>query len=561
MQCRECGASIASNVAFCPNCGVRQSLAAPVPQNAKEPVQSSPLPVSAPGPAPRPQAKPLVSQEAAGKADQGRGTPPSKPARAALPQAGETFANRYRVEKYLGLGALCNSYLCRDLGAGSQEVVLKVMHARKAAEPGLAESFLFLAESVAKYDHRGIARIYDSGIHEGAPYYTMEWVGGIPLRLWLMERLNFENRVLPGLGIISSLLDTFETIHERGCYGCLKPENVFITLNGPVITDFGVVGFLSPQEFEFNSYARRYLPYMAPELRQDWGNLLPHSDYFSLGAILYEILVGRAPAPQLRLPSELSRIFDIEADEIILKSMAPKPLDRFGTVEAFKNAVVSLQTSLLHARPQEAIPGLPPSVNATIAPRGEATPGVTSDVQKLHNPEESFAVPDASRGFAGGMAPGHDGPAHKVGPWTRERPTEGVQNPVGAVSGGEEGEDEDPAARTVFYPKTGMDEAEKPFSAIAGMGDRVVEEAHAQRRFAHPQAGPPAAIQPVEGASPNAFVHGLDWESQADQPIGGEGEVPEEESEPIPAWLWISIALAGSSMVVLSAYFGLLHSN
>ena len=127
---------------------------------------------------------------------------------------------------------MCNSYLCRDLsakaGAAGQEVVLKVMHARKAAEAGLAESFLFLAESVAKYDHRGIARIYDSGSHDGAPYFAMEWVGGVPLRLWLMERLNFENRVLPGLGIIISLLDTFEAIHERGCYGCLKPENVFV---------------------------------------------------------------------------------------------------------------------------------------------------------------------------------------------------------------------------------------------------------------------------------------------------------------------------------------------
>src|SRR5690606_15724731 len=147
-------------------------------------------------------------------------------------------------------------------------------------------------------------------------------------------------------------------------YGCLKPENVFITLNGPVVMDFGVVGFLSPQEFEFNSYARRYLPYMAPEVRQDWGNLLPHSDYFSLGAILYEIMVGRAPAPQLRLPSELSRYFGIESDEIILKSMASKPLDRFGTVEAFKQAVMSLQASLLNAVSPEGFPGLTPAASS-----------------------------------------------------------------------------------------------------------------------------------------------------------------------------------------------------
>ncbi|MDB5050633.1 MAG: prkC 6 [Fibrobacteres bacterium] len=532
MQCRECGASIAADISFCPTCGTRQ--VTPVQAaRLKDPAQAGQAPAI------RPQTKPLISQDPAPAnvggsplAGQGVKTPKS-----ALPQAGETFANRYRVEKYLGLGALCNSYLCRDLGAGNQEVVLKVMHARKAAEAGLADSFLFLAQSVAKYDHKGIAKIYDSGRHEGAPYYTMEWVGGVPLRLWLMERLNFENRVLPGLGIISSLLDTFEAIHERGCYGCVKPENVFITLNGPVITDFGVVGFLSPQEFEFNSYARRYLPYMAPELRQDWSNLLPHSDYYSIGAILYEILVGRAPAPQLRLPSELSRIFGIEADEIILKSMASRPLDRFGTVEAFKNAVVSLQSSLLNARPQEEIPGLPPSLNATMAPQAHSALEVSSDMQTIHNPDEAFSVSDFSRGVTPPpQPPGADAPAGGANPWIREN-----------SPGRDEAE------------SPGQDEGEKTLSAFARLGDRIVEEAHAQRRFAH--SAPMIPGRSDGEVSPNA-APGAAWDGPQGESAVLAAVAPEEEaSEPVPAWLWISLALAGSCMVVLSAYFGLLHPN
>ncbi len=485
----------------------------------------------------------------------------AKPGKAALPQAGETFANRYRVEKYLGLGALCNSYLCRDLAAGNQEMVLKVMHARKAAEAGLPESFLFLAESVAKYDHKGIAKIHEAGRFEGSPYYTMEWVGGVPLRLWLMERLNFENRVLPGLGIIVSLLDIFEAIHERGCYGCLKPENVFVTLNGPVVTDFGVVGFLTPQEFEFNSYARRYLPYMAPELRQDWGNLLPHSDFYSIGAILYEILVGRAPAAQLRLPSELSRIFGIEADEIILKSMAARPLDRFATVEAFKQAVLALQASLLNARPQEEIPGLPPAAPAPaspfIKPRAHTSLDVTSDMQTVHNPDEAFADPETGTFAVPGTAAFKAAPAPTDNPWSAEPPISrnGSETGGGSFDGG----GEDAGARTVFYPKPQEEESEKALSAFSRLGDRLQEEAHAQRRFAH--APQPGAGAP-EGAAISDSAPTQAWEKPSGGISDGEMTVPEEEeAAPVPAWLWISIALAGSCMVVLSAYFGLLHGN
>ncbi|MEO6097706.1 MAG: serine/threonine-protein kinase [Fibrobacteria bacterium] len=517
------------------------------------------IPVSAQEP--RSRANPLATRES------GRltvGQVHGKTPKSALPQAGETFANRYRVEKYLGLGALCNSYLCRDTRSGNREVVLKLMHSRKAAEAGLPESFLFLAESVAKYDYKGIARIYDSGRHEGAPWYAMEWVGGVPLRLWLMERLNFENRVLPGLGFIVSLLDTFEIIHARGCYGCLKPENIFITLNGPVVTDFGVVGFLTPQEFEFNSYARRYLPYMAPELRQDWGNLLPNSDFYSIGAILYEILVGRAPGSQLRLPSELSRIFGIEADEIILKSMAVQPLDRFATVEAFKQAVLALQASLLNARPQEEHPApvANPVAPASIPPRGslrpQVNPGleVTSDKQTLHNPEVEFEEPGSRDMLIGGPASYPDAQGQSDSPWIREEP---------AIRAGAEAaearlaDSEDASSRTIFYPTPDDAGGDKSPASFGQLGDRIVEEAHVQRRFAH-------SPSPFAGTGGEGGTRAVDnlraWESLSGQPDSmAEVIREEEESEPVPAWLWVFIALAGSCLVVLSAYLGLLHGN
>ena len=479
----------------------------------------------APPPAPRAQA---ASPQAA------------KPAKANLPQAGDVFANRYRIEKFLGLGSLCNSYLCREVeaagagrpaGTGNREVVLKVMHARKAAEAGLAGSFQFLAQSVAQYQHRGIARIFDVGKHEGQPYYAMEWVSGVPLRMWLLERMNFENRVLPGLGLIQSLLGIFEAIHERGCYGCLKPENVYVTLNGPVVMDFGVVGFLSPQEFEFNSYARRYLPYMAPELKQDWSNLIPQSDYYSLGAILYEILLGRAPAPQLRLPSEMSDEFGIEVDEIILKAMAPKPMDRFATINAFRSAVDSLQAALLNARGgAEAPPSLPPE--ETASPHLEAT----SDAHTVHNPDETFASAE---------------PDARTGTPVLERSNlmdgEGEERPW---SPAEETADEEEAPRALSQHLPGAEAA--------------AEAAHAQRRFAFMHAPRSVLADRVPEEGP-AAPSDPDAETGGQTPPESDAASPESEAggatgggQPVPAWLWIAIALAGCSMVVLSAYFGLL---
>jgi serine/threonine protein kinase len=541
MQCSECGSVLPSKVQVCPTCGANIS------QEIFNP--SARLPV--------------VSETSAPSG----GLSLSKNG---LPQAGDTFAGRYRIEKYLGLGSLCNAYLCRDLERDNREVVLKIMHSRKLAEAGMAESFLFLAESVGQYNHKGIAKIFASGRHENACYYVMEWISGTPLRLWLMERLNFENRVLPGLAIIRSLLEIFEVIHERGCYGCLKPENVFITLNGPVVMDFGVVGFLTPQEFEFNSYARRYIPYMAPELRQDWSNLLPHSDYYSLGSLLYEVLVGRAPGVQLRLPSELSRIFGIEADEIILKSLASKPLDRFGTLEAFKNAVESLQSTLLNRNPLEP----PQGVNSLSASTGKSHLDITNDFQAVHNPDLSFSAPTLPSIPKNDSIPSPaEQPPILAKPRVREiasKPGEETKEPGPSISPNRPrpsiGGDGDAGAGTLFYPSPVQAESEQTLSNFANLADKILEDAHSQRRFAHVPITPlPASTQDDEEADDSqdgkVASEAIQSSRRMERSIGDDTRYDtsdeEEESEPVPAWMWILIGLAGTTLLMLSAYLGI----
>jgi serine/threonine protein kinase len=287
---------------------------------------------------------------------------------------------------------------------------------------------------------------------------------------------------------------------------------------------------------------------MAPELRQDWSNLLPQSDIYSLGALLYEILVGRSPAPHLRLPSELSPIFGIDADEIILKSMAPNASDRFGTAEAFKLALEALQSNLLKVPPPSGLTGLPP-VSPKPKPKPEPEPehvhlDVISDVQAVHNPDLTFTVPLS--------AP--------------------LQTPQGR-SGHPEHKEIEAGDRTLFYPNPAVAESQKVLADLDSLGDRIIEEAHANRSFAHKPLTPlPSPL--VEEVEPSdqvgsESVHGAkSWQNLTDksepeldsdpdlevEPGAGSQEL---EEEPVAVSVWISLAIAGLVLVALSAYFGM----
>lgn len=441
---------------------------------------------------------------------------------------GEVFAGRFRIEKHLGSGALATAFLARS-GNAPGFICLKILHPRKATDPRLVQEWIGLQQAVSRYQTRGIAQVFDAGIEGDMPWCAMEALSGPTLRMWMLERLQFESRIPPGLDMVQALIGIFERIHEMGCYGVLKPENVFMTPQGPVLTDFGIPGFLTAQEFEFNTYARRYLPYMAPELRQDFANLLPQSDYYSLGAVLYEILTGRPPGQPVKLPSALSPLFGIEADEVVLKSLATRPGDRFGSNIGFTGALSALRDSLRQQKPEAfaattTAPSAPFSSSA-LADIPSARPTLTVHSPDLQgNPDQDFEPPSQ---FTGHL-PLRPALRDKAAEAQVAAPEATLESPgIEALQGVKTPELADSLAGEKKTP--GFTEVESPWAVLeAGISDEVVVGN--------------ALLAEADGNKSAGKIAAFDEEWLA--------------SKPTPYWVWLLIAFLGLALTVGAGYLG-----
>ncbi len=195
------------------------------------------------------------------------------------------------------------------IGRGGMGVVYKALHTRldrlvalkmvlagAHASPDELARFSTESQAVAQLQHPGIVQIYEVGEHDGLPYFSLEFVSGGSLAHQIDGK---PQPTREAAEMVRELTLAMREAHRRNIiHRDLKPANVLLTSEGaPKITDFGLAKRLDADSQQTHTGAIMGSPsYMAPE--QAWGQthqIGPLTDVYALGAILYELLIGRPP--------------------------------------------------------------------------------------------------------------------------------------------------------------------------------------------------------------------------------------------------------------------------
>ena len=206
---------------------------------------------------------------------------------------GTVLSGRYRLEAKLGSGGMSTVYLARDQTLDRQ-VAVKVMHREMSEQADQLERFRQEARAVAKLSHPNVVAVIDAGEDGGHPYIVFEYVEGETLK----QRINRDGALDPQEAIAYAIevARGLSVAHARRLvHRDIKPQNVLIDAEGRAkLTDFGISRQLEQDGMTATGRVLGTTDYVAPE--QAMGHPVDQrSDVYSLGVVLYEMLVGQVP--------------------------------------------------------------------------------------------------------------------------------------------------------------------------------------------------------------------------------------------------------------------------
>ena len=255
----------------------------------------------------------------------------------------------YRIISQIGKGGMANVYKAYQPSV-DRDVAIKVLPSQLAESKEFAIRFHQEARIIAKLEHPHILPVFDYGESDGVAYFVMRYLeagtlkdkmeAGRPLPLKDIDR------------IFTQLADALSYAHMHGIiHRDLKPANALIDSHGNIfLTDFGIARLLesaSPRLTQTDAIMGTPA-YIRPEQAQGQ-DVDQRSDIYSLGIILYEMVMGGVPfvadtplavlfkhiSDPLPLPSKVKPDIPPSIEKVILKALAKDPKDRFATADEF----------------------------------------------------------------------------------------------------------------------------------------------------------------------------------------------------------------------------------
>lgn len=287
--------------------------------------------------------------------------------------------DRYELNELIDRGGMAEVYRATDRRLG-RTVAVKIVDLHEVSDPSLLERFRREARAVARLNHPNICAVYDWGTSQTGAYMVMELIPGHSLKTLLEKRGRLPED--EALDIAAQTATALGKAHDEGVvHRDVKPQNILITPAGQVkVIDFGIARAFGAASITTSDAVSGTPHYMSPEQAR----LEPvdaRSDLYSLGIVLYEMLIGSPPFTgdsmvsvalqhiNSELPNPLTAAPDLSplTVQLLHRAVAKVPEQRFASAAEMAAAISAVRgVNVAEPTTQPAqIPRLPDSGPAT----------------------------------------------------------------------------------------------------------------------------------------------------------------------------------------------------
>ncbi len=262
---------------------------------------------------------------------------------------GLILGNRYEVQELIGQGGMALVYRARDRVL-DRPVAVKILRPEYTTDANLVARFQREARAAANLVYPNIVAVYDVG-QDGTNYYiVMEYVAGPTLKDIIRQRAPLS--VEQALKTAEQVCMALEYAHRHGViHRDIKPQNILLNEDEEVVkvTDFGIAKSILDPETTADRLALGTVKYISPEQARGV-EVVPQSDLYSLGVVLYEMLTGQQPFDgetpvsiarqhadaRPRSPRQLNPYIPPPVETIILRALAKDPRERFASAREMR---------------------------------------------------------------------------------------------------------------------------------------------------------------------------------------------------------------------------------
>jgi len=252
-----------------------------------------------------------------------------------------TMLNGFQIINEIGRGGMGIVYRANQLNL-DREVAVKVLADDLANDEEFVENFFKEARAAASLNHQNIVQVYDAGMTtEGIYYFVMELIDGDTIE----SRLDKEVRLEPDEAVylalkVSQALD-YAWKAKQLTHGDIKPDNIIMNRDGSVkLADLGLAKCVHE---EFSASGLMATPLYAPPevIKSEYELIGCHSDMYSLGVTLFQMLAGTPPFP------------NDSTDAILQKHLTETPPSLLSYNPRLSESLVDLVNKLLEKNPED----------------------------------------------------------------------------------------------------------------------------------------------------------------------------------------------------------------